>query len=168
MQHPPAPRARRAFASARKSLGSGDYGRAAGELEKAIRISPEYADAYHDLAVLHIRAGHYEQAIGELRQAIHMGGPRAKALSNLSYAQARLQRRFEAIASAREALKVDPAYAPAHFMLGSMLAADLLTVREAISHLERAAESMPAARKILEMVRRDSNIGIAAPALPAR
>ena len=56
-----------------------------------------------------------------------------------------------------EALKLNPGYAPAHLILGSLLAADLRTVPEAIPHLERAAESMPAARVTLEQVRRALN-----------
>ena len=145
LQHPPAPRAIQAFTSARKFSDSGNFDRAAGELEKAIRISPEYADAYLNLAALHLRTGRYEQAIGELRQALEIGGPRPVALCNLSYAQAKLERSSDAIESARQALKLDAGYAPAHLMLGSVLAADPRTLPEAIAHLERAAESIPSA-----------------------
>jgi hypothetical protein len=156
LQHPPAPKAMRAFVSARKFSESGNLDRAAGELEKAIQISPEYADAYLNLGVLHLRMGRYEQAIGELRQAIRIGGPRPAALCNLSYAQAKLERGADAIESARQALKLDAAFPAAHLMLGALLAADPRTLSEAIPHLERAAESMPAARATLERVRRRS------------
>lgn len=145
LQNPPAAKAIQAFASARKFSNAGNFDRAAGELEKAIQISPEYADAYIKLAALHLRTGRYEQAIGELQQAIQIGGPHAAALCNLSYAQAKLKRGSEAIESARQALKLDAGYAPAHLMLGSVLAADPRTLPEAIPHLERAAESMPSA-----------------------
>ena len=168
LQHPPAAKARRAFESARKFSESGNFDRAAGELEKAIQISPEFADAYVNLAVLHLRIGRYEQAIGELRRAIQIGGPHPVALCNLSYAQAKLERGSEAIASAREALKLDAGYAPAHLMLGTLLAADPRTRSEAIAHLERAAESIPSARGTLERVRRASDSGTGAPASPPK
>ena len=42
---------------------------------------------------------------------------------------------------------------PAHLLLGSLLAGDRRTLPEAIPHLERAAESIPAARDTLEKVR---------------
>lgn len=164
LQHPPAPKAVKAFASARKLAESGNVDRAAGELEKAIQISPEFAEAYINLAAVHLQMRLYEQAIGELRQAIQVGGPSPVALCNLSYAQAKLQRGSDAIESARQALKLDEGYAPAHLMLGSLLAADPRTVFEGIPHLERAAESIPAARATLEKVRRASG----ALALPPR
>ena len=41
---------------------SGQTEKAVEELEKAIRISPEYADAYNNLAVQHIRMGRFEDA----------------------------------------------------------------------------------------------------------
>jgi tetratricopeptide (TPR) repeat protein len=154
LQHPPAAKAIKAFASARKLSASGDFDRAAGELEKAIQISPEFAEAYINLAAVHLGMGQYEQAIGELRQAIQIGGPNPVALCNLSYTQAKLQRGSDAIESARQALKLDAGYPPAHLLLGSLLAADPRTLPEAIPHLERAAESMPAARTTLERVQR--------------
>jgi len=152
LQHPPAAKAMRAFVSAQKFSESGDFVRAAMELEKAIQISPESADAYVNLATQHIRLGKYEQAVGELQHAIQIGGPRALPFCNLSYAQAKLERRADAIESARQALKLDNSYAPAHLILGALLATDPGTVSEAIPHLERAAESLPAARITLERV----------------
>ena len=154
LQHPPAAKAIKAFASARRFSESGNVDRAAGELEKAIQLSPEFAEAYINLAAAHLAMGRYEQAVGELQQAIQIGGPHPATLCNLSYAQAKLQRASDAIESARQALKLDAAYPPAHLLLGALLAADPRTLPEAISHPERAAETMPAARATLEKLRR--------------
>ena len=124
--------------------------KAAEELEKAVRISPEFADAYTNLAVQHIRMRRFQEAAGELARAIEIAGPDPLKLSNLAYAQINLSRVQESTAAVRAALRLDAGYPPAHLILGSILAADPRTRAEAIPHLEQAAESIPAARVMLE------------------
>lgn len=133
---------------------SGQAEKAVEELEKAIRISPEYADAYNNLAVQHIRMGRFEEACGELARAIVIAGPSTLLLSNLAYAQRQLNRLPEAIVSAPAALRLDSGSPQAHLILGSILAQDPRTRAESIPHLERAAETLPSARASLEQVRR--------------
>lgn len=153
LRHPPARKAIQAVVSAQQFSASGQPEKAAEELEKAIRISPEYAEAYNNLAVQHIRLGHFEEACGEFARAIAIAGPNALLLSNLAYAQRRLDRLQEAIGSARGALRLDSGSAQAHLILGSILALDPRTRAESIPHLERAAETLPSARTMLENVR---------------
>ena len=124
------------------------------ELEKAIRISPEYADAYNNLAVQHIRMGRFEDACDELAHAIDIAGPNAPRLANLAFTQRQLNRNSEAIASARAAVRLDSSSPQANLILGSLLAVDPNTRTESIPLLERAAETLPSARAILETVRR--------------
>jgi tetratricopeptide (TPR) repeat protein len=154
LRHPPSHKAFQAVASAQRFSQSGQTEKAVEELEKAIRISPEYADAYNNLAVQHMRMGRFEEATGELAHAIDIAGPNPMTLSNLAYAQRQLNLFPEAIASARAALRLDSGSAPAHLILGSILAADPRTRAEGITHLEQAAETMPSARTALEQVRR--------------
>ncbi len=154
LRHPPAKKAFQAAASAQRFSESGQTEKAVEELEKAIRISPEYADAYNNLAVQHIRMGHFEEACGELDRAIDIAGPSALRLTNLAYAQYRLDRLPEALVSARGALRLDSGFAQAHLILWSILARDPGTRAEAIRHLERAAETLPSARAILDNFRR--------------
>ena len=153
LRHPPARKAIEAAAAAQRFAEAGQTEKAVEELEKAVRISPEYADAYNNLAVQHIRMGRMEEACDELSRAIAIAGPSASLLSNLAFAQRQLKRFPEAIESARAALRLDPGSPPAHLILGSILAIDPLTRAESIPHLERAAESMPSARAMLEKVR---------------
>lgn len=153
LRHPPAPKALQAAAAAQRFSESGQTEKAVEELEKAVRISPEYADAYNNLAVQHMRMGRMEEACGELSRAIAIAGPSASRLSNLAFAQRGLQRFPEAIESARAALRLDPGSPQAHLILGSILAIDPSTRAESIPHLERAAESMPSARAMLAKVR---------------
>jgi tetratricopeptide (TPR) repeat protein len=153
LRHPPSRKAFQAVASAQRLSESGQTEKAAEELEKAIRISPDYADAYNNLAVQHMRMGRFEEACGELARAIAIAGPNSSLLSNLAYAQRQLNRIPEAIATARAALRLDASSPQAHLILGSMLAMDPGTRAESIPHLELAAEALPSARSILEKVR---------------
>jgi tetratricopeptide (TPR) repeat protein len=153
LRHPPSHKAFQAVASAQRFSQSGQTEKAVEELEKAIRISPEYADAYNNLAVQHMRMGRFEEAAGELAHAIEITGPNAMELSNLAYAQRQLNQIPEAVASARASLHLDSGSAQAHLILGSILAGDPRTRGEGITHLERAAETMPSARAALEKVR---------------
>jgi predicted Zn-dependent protease len=154
LRHPPARKALQAVVSAQRFSASGQSEKAVAELEKAIRISPEYAEAYNNLAVQHIRMGRFEEAANELARAIAIAGPNPLPLCNLAYAQGRLNRFPEAIASARAALRLDSGSPQAHLILGSILAQDPRTRAESIPHLERAAETLPSARATLEQVRR--------------
>jgi tetratricopeptide (TPR) repeat protein len=154
LRHPPAPKAFQAVLSAQHFSETGQVDKAVVELEKAIRISPEYADAYNNLAVQHMRMNRYEDAARELERAIEIAGPSPMKLCNLAYAQHRLQRDPEAIANSRAALRMDSAYPQAHLILGSLLASDPRTRQESITHLEQAAVTLPSARTTLENVRR--------------
>jgi tetratricopeptide (TPR) repeat protein len=151
LRHPPDRKAIQAFSAAQR-LAPSSPEKAAEELEKAVRISPEFADAYTNLAVQHIRLRRFQEAVGELSRAIEIAGPDPLRLSNLAYAQINLSRVAESIGSVRAALRLDAGYPPAHLILGSILAADPRTRAEAIPHLEQAAESIPAARAMLEKV----------------
>ena len=153
LRHPPARKAWQAMVSAQRFAESGQTEKAVEELEKAIRISPEYAEAYNNLAVQHIRMNRFEEAAAELARALAISGPSPMQLTNLAYAQYRLNRFPEAIASARTALRLNSGSPQAHLILGSILAADPRTRAESIPHLERAAETLPSARAALEQLR---------------
>ena len=154
LKHPPSQKAFQALASAQKFSEAGNIEKAVEELERAIRLSPEYADAYNNLAVQHMHMGRYDDAATELARAIEIAGPSTLKLCNLAYAQSRLNREEEAISNLRAALKLDSSYPQAHLILGSILAADPRTRAESIPHLERAALTLPSARATLETLRR--------------
>jgi tetratricopeptide (TPR) repeat protein len=99
--------------------------------------------------------GRYEQALQELAHAAEISKPTAMILVNMAFAQHALHQDEEAIRSTRLALRLDPSYAPAHYLLGSFLASDRRTLQEAIPHLEVAARVMPVAQANLERAKRD-------------
>jgi tetratricopeptide (TPR) repeat protein len=150
LQHPPARKAVQAAATAERLAESGRTEQAAGELEKAVRISPDYAAAHTNLGVQYLRLRRYEEARVEIQQALEIAGPNALDLGNLAFAYAGLQRLDDAITAARRALQVDRHCAAAHYLLGSFLVLTPATRSEGIAHLEEAADAMPAARRELE------------------
>lgn len=152
--HPPARKAIAALASAQKLSAAGEYEKAAEEIEKAIRISPDFAEAYVNLAVQHIHMSRYQQALEELSHAGEISQATTTLLVDLAWVQCMLRRNDDALRSARQALELDPSSAPAHYMLGSLLAARRSTLPEALHHLEQAARTMPAAQKALEQAQR--------------
>jgi tetratricopeptide (TPR) repeat protein len=152
--HPPARKAFDAFLLAQKYSESGRFEEAARQLEKAIRISPSYAEAHSNLAAEEIRLGRFEEAIRESQRAIELGKPNAIDFGNIAYARFRLNRRGEAIASAELGLQAEPRSALLHYLLGTMLAMDRRTLAESIPHLEAAARELPAARQNLEAARK--------------
>jgi tetratricopeptide (TPR) repeat protein len=152
--HPPDRKAVQAMVAAQKRSAAGDYAGAAEELERAVRISSDYADAYTDLAAQHLRLGRYEQALNETARAMEIAGPTALGLCNAAVGQLALGRETEAVESLHRSLELDPQYAHAHYVLGSLLGKDRRTLSEAVSHLEQAAAKIPAARAALEQAKR--------------
>jgi tetratricopeptide (TPR) repeat protein len=152
--HPPSRKAFSAMVAAQRFSEAGDYPHAAEELEKAVRLSPEYADAHWNLAAQYIRLGQYSRAVEESRRAMEFAKPGPMQLCNLAFAQMQLGRYDEATESARASLRLDSTYAQAHFVLGTLLARDGKTLREALPHLELAARTLPSAAKVLELARK--------------
>jgi tetratricopeptide (TPR) repeat protein len=169
LQHPPSRKAFGAFLAAQKFSEAGQFEKAAAELEKAILISPEYAQAYTNLAAQHARMGRYAESIGDATHAMELTKPNAVDLSNLAYAQYMLKRYGEAVESARTAVRLDPANDKAQYMLGTLLVMQRSTLREGVAHLERASPSIPAARANLDQARRqlEKDAGTAAAKTPS-
>jgi Flp pilus assembly protein TadD len=153
LMHPPDRKALQAMVSAQKRSSAGDYSGAAEELERAVRISPTYADAYNNLAAQHIRLGQYEKALTEIGRATEIAGPTALGLCNEGMAELALGREKDAMSSVRRSLELDPRSAPAHYLLGNLLARDRRTLKEAAAHLELAAQKFASARAALDSVR---------------
>jgi tetratricopeptide (TPR) repeat protein len=153
--HPPAKKAVQAFLAAQKLAGAGEHEKAAAQLETAVRLSPDYPDAWIDLAAQHIFLRRFEQALEELTRAGEIAHPTPIILGDMAYAQYALHRYSEATSSARQALTMDPSFAPAHYMLGWFLTSDRRTLAEGLQHLEIAARTMPAAQAMLERARRE-------------
>ena len=151
LRHPPAPKAIARARAAQKRSEAGEYAKAAAELEAAVLISPDFADARTNLGAQYLRLGRYGEAFDQLQRAAELQ-PTPAGLTNLAYAELMLSRPKDAINTARQALRLDGDRPAAHYILGLALAATG-SKEEAIEHLERAAERMPTARANLERLR---------------
>jgi tetratricopeptide (TPR) repeat protein len=153
LKHPPARKAFGAFVAAQRFSEAGQYAKAAEELEKAIRISPEYAEAYTNLAAQHVRLGRYEDAVNDAKRAMELTRPNAVDLCNMAFAMHRLGRYPEAVDAARTAVRLEPGNDRAHYLLGTLLVRDWRTLREGITQLKRALQSVPAAQVNLDLAK---------------
>lgn len=149
LRNPPRRKAIDASLAAQRFSESGQYGKAAAELEKAVRISPDYAVAHSNLGAQYLRLQRYEEAAVEIRRALEIAGPNPNDLSNLAYAHLALERFDEAAAAAREALKLKKDAAAAHHVLGLTLVLQPATRGEGMAHLEEAAKTLTVSRRAL-------------------
>jgi tetratricopeptide (TPR) repeat protein len=135
--------------TAQRLSASGKFERAAVELEKAVKISPDYAAAHSNLGAQYLRLGRCVEAEAEIRRALEIAGPNPQDLSNLAYAELMQERFDEAGQTARSALKLRKDMPTPHFVLGLTLVLQPETRGEGVAHLEEAAKSMDAARRAL-------------------
>jgi tetratricopeptide (TPR) repeat protein len=156
LQHPPARKAYDALLAAQKFAETGDYNKAVESIERAIAISPDYADAWVNLGARHIGMGRYRQAIAETRHAIELAGPSPMTLSNIAFAQALLGNRDEARQSAEEALRLKPDDAHANYIFGLILYMSHAPDGEALRHLQLAAPTITGARDLLAKIQGNS------------
>ncbi len=107
-----------------------------------LQTDPQNQDALRERGLARLRLGRREEALADLTQAASLPAASADSAAALAYAYLSLDRLPEATQAARGALVKDPTHAGAHFYLGRILKARGET-REAITHLEKAAERNP-------------------------
>jgi Tfp pilus assembly protein PilF len=155
LRHPPTRKAFEALRAAQKFAETGDNDKAVESIERAIAISPDYADAWVNLGARHIGMHRYREAIIETRHAIDLAGPSAMTLCNLAYAQSLLGNQAEARQSAEEAVRLKPDDAHAHYVLGLILYVSHASNQEAMRHLQLASPSIPGARAVLAKIQEE-------------
>lgn len=152
LQHPPTRKALNAAVQAQRFSAARDYSKAAAALEKAVALSPDYADAHTNLGAMYFRLGRYQDSIAETERAIAIDGANATKLCNLAFAQLLLTNDANALDASRAALKLQPNDPHAHFITGLVLFLSHGPVDEAKSHLDFAARTLPEARDALEKI----------------
>jgi Flp pilus assembly protein TadD len=145
--------ARRTFQHALGISRTGDHRAAAEEFERAIRLDPEFAEAYADAGIEYASIGGYEIAEARFRQAIELDPASSIAYCNLGVLLVKVGRAEEAEAAIRRSLELLPDNANAHYLLGRLLLSIAGNRTEAEQHLKYAAQTIPSAKKLLKNIR---------------
>ncbi|MBZ5636542.1 MAG: tetratricopeptide repeat protein [Acidobacteriia bacterium] len=93
LRHRPPKAARQAYDKAARIK---DAGKAALELEKAIALDSDFAEAHNDLGVVYTRLGRYPEAGAEFRRAIELVPEESLPHSNLAWVLSAMGQRAEA------------------------------------------------------------------------
>jgi tetratricopeptide (TPR) repeat protein len=109
---------------------------------RVVDLSPDFAEAHNNLAVVLNRQGKPDEAVGCCQRALELKPDFAEARSNLGIALNDQGKPDEAVASYRRALELKPDFAEAHFNLGVVLSTQGKP-EEAIACYRRALELKP-------------------------
>jgi tetratricopeptide (TPR) repeat protein len=145
--------ARKAFQSALRISHTGDHRAAAEEFERAIRLDPDFAEAYDNVGIEYASTGFYQIAATRFKRAIELDPASPIAYSNLGVLLVKAGRPQEAETAFRRSLELSPGNANAHFLLGRLLLGSADNRTEAEQHLKSAAQTIPSAKELLKSVR---------------
>ena len=84
LRHQPPKAARKGYEKALKLLQNRRTEQGATELEKAVALDPDYAEAHNDLGVAYVRLGRNQEAASEFQRAIALLPGESVPLSNLA------------------------------------------------------------------------------------
>lgn len=123
------------------------YNNAIRHFQHAIELNPDMARAYDNLGLCYYYQNQNDQAVTNYEKAIELGrksaNPSPWPYLNLAITQQFLNRDVDAEKNLREAIRLAPAFARAHFQLGTVLE-DLQRLNEALAELREAARLDPA------------------------
>lgn len=114
------------------------------KLDEALRLFPDYFEARCNLGVQYVRLGRNEEAREQFEKAAAIGPASAVVYGNLAYLHFAAGRLQDAKEAARRALALDSKLPLAHYLLGTILAAEEKDF-EAIGHLQLGAQVSPKA-----------------------
>ena len=116
-------------------------------LNEAIRIDPEYADAYHTLAHVQQHQGKLEEAREALQKAVEIDPELTEAWAMLSGLLGQLAEFAGAESASRRALELDPTLTDARANLATALVEQGKN-EEAVPELRRVVEQQPASAHV--------------------
>ena len=131
----------------RLSYDGHEYEKAIQDFKQAIQLDPRFARAYDNLGLCYYYENQNDLAVANYERAIALdresGHPSPWPYLNLAITEQFLNRLPDAENNLREAIRLDPAFAKAHFQLGTILE-DKGHLDEALRELQDAARLDPA------------------------
>jgi len=118
LKHRPPKAAREAYTRAARSKNAQ---KAAQELERAIALDPDFAEAHCNLGVAYARLNRYPEAAAEFRRAMELVPDEPLPHANLAWVSAVMGQRTEAEAHVRRALQLSPNNAAARLLANRLL-----------------------------------------------
>jgi tetratricopeptide (TPR) repeat protein len=137
--------AQKAYQKGEQAASKGNLEEACAHFEEAVKIDPEFADAYNDLGAAKAGMKQLPEAAAEFQKAIDLAPEHPLALPNLSIVLAKMKNYHDAGEVARRALRVAPGSGKIHYILAVSILADHGNLDDALVHLERAAAEVPSA-----------------------
>ena len=108
LRHRATKAAREAYEKADKLARNKEDQKAARELERAIALDTDFAEAHGDLGVLYTCLGRYPEAAAEFRRAMELVPEESLPYSNLAWVLLAMGQRAEAEANVRHAIQLSP------------------------------------------------------------
>jgi serine/threonine protein kinase/tetratricopeptide (TPR) repeat protein len=102
------------FNQARNETEAKQYDKAIADYTEAIRLKPDYAEAYSGRAFVYTFVGKFDQAIADCNEAIRIKPDLAEAYKNRANPHNELKQYGDAIADCTEAIRLNPNYAEAY------------------------------------------------------
>jgi Flp pilus assembly protein TadD len=158
LRHKVPKEATKAFQRALTLSHSGDHQKAEDELERAILLDPEFAEAYANVGIEYASTGSYQLAEARFRKAIELDPASPVAYCNLGVLLIKVGRTREAESAIRRALELSPDDPNAHFLLARLLLGAATNRIEAEQHLKMAARTIPSAKVMLKGLRNDGRL----------
>ncbi|NMG09003.1 serine protease [Brasilonema sp. UFV-L1] len=136
----------------------GDYQGAIVAYEAALRMNPNYPDAYFQRAVAHYELKNYQAAFEDLNQVVRLTPNSPVAYMNRGLTQDLLQRNQEALKDYSKAISLNPDYAAAYLNRGA-LKNELQDYQGGLSDLNKAI-NLKSDYALAYLNRGDSYIGL--------
>ena len=108
------------FSKANDFSGRKNYSQALAAYDTALRLDPQFAEAYNNRGIIKYDLGQFSAAIEDYSAAIRLKPNYANALNNRGNAYAALKQFQNAAKDLQAALKLDGKYATAHNNLGNV------------------------------------------------
>lgn len=102
------------FNQARSEADAEQNDKAVADYTEAIRLKPDYADAYNERGQAYFKLKQFDKAISDYSDAIRIKSDFAEAYSNRAFTYTRLGQFEKALADCNEAIRIKPDFAEAY------------------------------------------------------